>query len=160
MCWTKLSHSYLDFSMCVIMSILHFTFHCLFITSRGEPDRTVDRKTETAGPSWNWISYSSRWIPFLSWRFGSLQTYRASEQWEECSSGSGIASPLPLRLSTPFRELFMTSVPTLFCQQHPAETHRHADRRIMWRTDKIHNVSRQLERKADKRVEANSLCNY
>lgn len=38
------------------------------------------------------LEYGSRWIPFLSWRFGSSQTYRAPEQWEECMSGSGLAS--------------------------------------------------------------------
>lgn len=26
------------------------------------------------------LQYSSLWIPFLSWRFGSSQTYRAPEQ--------------------------------------------------------------------------------
>lgn len=73
------------------------------------------------------VRYSSCWIPFLSWRFGSLHTYRASEQWEECLSGSGAASALLLRLSSALLELFMTSVRTVQAATPCGEAHRRSD---------------------------------
>lgn len=118
----KSSHSYLFSPRCPSIRLICFSsiftfYYSIRSTPTLETEWRVGRQRQPAlNCSWNWVIYSSYWILFLSWRFGSLQTYRASEQWEECLSGSGLTSPLPLRLSAAFLELFMTSVPTLCCQ--------------------------------------------
>lgn len=102
---------------------LHFRLLLPDLVLTNAPRGQTGRQRQPAlNCGWNWVSYSSCWIPFLSWRFGSSQTYRDSEQWEECLSGSGLASPLPFRPSTAFLKLFMTSVLALWT---PAgEVHR------------------------------------
>lgn len=65
------------------------------------------------------LEYSSRWIPFLSWRFGSLQTYRAPEQWEECMSGSGLASTTTITSLNLLFNNFYDLLPTLLPKTQP-----------------------------------------
>lgn len=123
-------------------SVFFFFLLNSLIRSRGYSTKLAE-DVDWVSQFWKWVIYSSGWILFLSWRFGCLLTYRASEQWEECASGSGPRSAATI--TSAFLELFMTPVSTVGTLTH---------RLIDAQTDDSHertHTSRQSDRRQTNR---------